>query len=121
MPATLVKLVLAAVGGVLVAAVGSAVHQAVAGAHRWPVGLLLALGLTALWGALLGRRAVPALVRVAGVAGWTLVVLLVSPRRPEGDVLVPGNGRGYGWMLAGFALLVVLAVLPARAAADPRS
>lgn len=124
MPTTLVRLparlVGAALVGALVGAVGSGVHQLVGGERRWPVGLAVALALTALWGLVLGRRPGPAAVRVAGTLGWVVVVAAVSMRRPEGDVLVPGNARGYSWMLIGFAVLLATVVLPARAAAQAR-
>jgi hypothetical protein len=108
--------VLGAVVGAVVGAVGSVVHQLAVGGERWPVGLAVALVLTALWGGVLGRVPVSLVTRLAGVLGWAAAVLLLSQRRSEGDLLVPANARGYTWMLAGFVLLVALAVLPARAA-----
>ncbi len=115
-----VSALVSAVVGAVVAAVGTAVHQLVVGAQRWPAGLAAALALTTLWGLLLGRRPGPAVARTAGVLGWAVVVLLVSTPRPEGDVLVPGNGRGYAWMFAGLVLLVATVVLPARRGAQGR-
>lgn len=121
MPTTLVtlpaRLVTAAAAGALVGAVGSGIHQLATAGRRWPIGLVMALALTALFGLVLGRRRGPVAVRVAGVLGWAVVVALVSMRRAEGDVLVPGNARGYAFMLGGFAVLLAAAVLPARAAA----
>lgn len=109
-----------AVLGAVVALVGTVVHQLAVGERRWPLGLLTALALTGLWGMLLGRAPWPAVVRAAGVVGWVVLVAVVASRRPEGDVLVPANGRGYGWMLGGLVTLVAPVVLAAGTRAPAR-
>ncbi len=107
-------LVAAAAVTAVAAVLGCVAHQAVWGAGRWPAGLVLAVALTATTAALvracgagLGGRAV-----VLGV--WLLVTLQAAGQRPEGDVLVPGNVRGYAYLLGGFAVLVAVLIAPGR-------
>ncbi len=76
-----------------------------------PVGLLLALGLSAAvfvtGGLLLGRPPV-----VAAAAGWVAVVLLLASPRPEGDLVVPASATGYGWLLGGTLVALGCVALP---------
>ncbi len=66
-----------------------------------PVGLLAALVLTLAVCAAAGlgtRSRGPA----AGAAlGWVGIVVVLSTRRPEGDLVVPGTLLGYAWLLGG--------------------
>jgi hypothetical protein len=112
----------------------------------WAYGLVLLLTvLLAFWGAFLvpfrvGARLVPvslviavvgnvlvgrAASRVAGSAGalvtgalWIGVVLVLSSRRAEGDVVVPGSAVGTGFLLAG---AVASAVAYGAAVLRPRT
>lgn len=102
-------LVPAAVAGAAAGLIGSFVHPlSVLGA---PLGLLLALGLTAsvsvTGGLLLGRPAAGA----AGV-GWVATVLLLASPRAEGDLVVPATASGYLWLLGGTLLVVGCVALP---------
>jgi len=98
--------VLAATAGSIVGAfagvVGSFVHgYTVVGV---PIGLVTALGLSLLVfmtsGVAARGRAGPAL----SAAGWLLSVLLLTVRRPEGDLIVAGTGLGYAWLIGGTIL-----------------
>lgn len=63
----------------------------------------LALGLTATTAALV---ALPGgwWARLPFAVGWALVLLVVTPERPEGDYLVSGDTAGYLLMAAGIAV-----------------
>jgi hypothetical protein len=66
-----------------------------------PVGLLAALALCLAVFAL-SRLATTSRAPVAGaVLGWAAVVLLLTVRRPEGDLVVPGTVLGYCWLVGG--------------------
>ena len=97
------------------AVLGTAVHQVAysVGGVRAPVGLLLALALTGLV-ALLVRGFRSLLVRIGAVLAWLFVTGALVRSTPGGDVLVPANLRGYGWLLGGFAVLLVVLLLPGR-------
>jgi hypothetical protein len=77
-----------------------------------PVGLLLALLLsTAVFvtcGLATRGRLAPALAAV----GWVVVVVLLSIRRPEGDLVVTGTLLGSLWLLAGSVLAGSAAAWP---------
>lgn len=110
--------------GVVAGVVGSFVHPArVAGL---PVGLLCALGLSAA-GFVAGGLAVGARSgAAAGALGWLVPVLLLSSPRPEGDLVVAGDGFGYAWLLGGTVVAAVAVALPyplyvARAASSGRT
>lgn len=94
--------------GGLAGLVGTGVHQVMlgVGGNRWPVGVLAALVLVAV---------VHGSVRAAWpgswpsglvTASWFVVVAVAAVAGPGGDLLVPGNGRGYAWLLGGSAVLV---------------
>jgi hypothetical protein len=112
-------LVPALVAGAVAGVLGSFVHpEEMAG---FPVGLLVALALSAgvfvTSGLLLGRRGA-----AAAAIGWVAPVLLLSSRRPEGDLVVPATTTGYLWLLGGTVLAVAGATLPyARPRADEPS
>ena len=85
-----VLLVLAALAGAVAGVLGSFAHPDEVGAL--PVGLLLGLGLSVAVfvtsGLLLGRAGA-----AAAAAGWLGTVLLMSSRRPEGDLAEGDLGR----------------------------
>ena len=99
-----------AVAGVL----GSCAQQYVVGPARLPVGVLLAV---LLLGAVAVAVQAGARTRWGGTAlavGWFAVVTTASSRRREGDVLVPGDTRGWAFLLAGTAVLGLAVALPLR-------
>jgi uncharacterized protein DUF6113 len=109
-PAVRVLLLVPAVAAGAVAAVlGSFVHPY----ERLglPVGLVVALTLSAgvfgMAGLLVGRRGA-----AAAALGWVLPVLLLSSRRPEGDLVVPATTAGYVWLLGGTLLAVAGVAVP---------
>lgn len=118
--ARLALLLPAVAGGAAVGVLGSFVHPVEAAGL--PVGLLLAVatsvGVWVTCGLLLGRAGC-----VAAVLGWLVVVLLLSSRRPEGDLVVPGTTAGYVWLLGGMLLGAGCVALPyrrpGRSAAEP--
>ena len=91
--------VVAALGGVAAGLVGSFAHAITA--FGVPVGLLASLGLTlavcATAGLVSGSRGPAA----CAALGWVSIVFLLSTRRPEGDLVVPGTLLGYTWLLGG--------------------
>jgi hypothetical protein len=89
----------AALGGVAVGLIGSFAHAITA--YGVPVGLLASLGLTLAVCATAGlvtRSRGPA---ACAALGWVGTVFLLSTRRPEGDLVVPGTVLGYVWLLGG--------------------
>ncbi len=104
-----VLLVLAALAGAVAGVLGSFAHPDEVAAL--PVGLLLGLGLSVAVfvtsGLLLGRAGA-----AAAAAGWLGTVLLMSSRRPEGDLVVPATATGYAWLLVGTLLAGVCIALP---------
>ena len=109
-PARPIGFVFAVVGGLACGLLGSFVHGY--RFHGWPLGLIAALGLLlsvlVTSGLLAGTRAGAA---VAAVCWLAMVVLLSSPR-PEGDLIVPGSGLGYAWLLGGMVVGVVGVLWP---------
>jgi hypothetical protein len=114
--------VLAVVLGCLLLAAAAALLATVAhqsavtgpGGGRWPVGLALALALTACVGAFLRALDLPVAARLGALGGWLLVLGLVSSGSPGEDVLVPANVRGYAWLLLGLVLMAILLLVPGR-------
>lgn len=98
-----------AAAGAAAGLLGSFVHPLTAG--LLPFGLLLAGALSAAdvvtAGLLAGRAGA-----VATGLGWVSAVLVLSGRRPEGDLVVPGTALGYGWLLGGTVLVIGAAALP---------
>ncbi|KQX65610.1 hypothetical protein [Angustibacter sp. Root456] len=80
-------------------------HQATWTERRWPVGVAVAVGLTAAVALLLRAWGVGPVARAAGLLTWLVVTFAAALRRPEGDVLVPANARGYAFLVVGFAVL----------------
>ncbi len=106
--------------GALAGGLGSLTHQSTVAAARWPVGLAVALALTTCCGLLVRGLGVGVLGRAGLLMGWLVVVWAAAGRRPEGDLVVPANARGYVWLLVGFGLLLVVLFAPARAARPAR-
>ncbi len=112
------RVLLALVLGLLVAAVGTATHRTVW--NGLPAGLVLALALTASTAVLC--RAWAGLATLAGVAaGWIIAVEVLSLTASGGDVLMvdPGATIRFAqasvvWSWGGVAVLGVVAFLPRR-------
>lgn len=90
---TSVSLLLALVAGLLAGVAGSFLQR------TWP-GLAVALALTvgAQWTSL-ERSGRPG--AALSLAGWLMAVLPASVRRPEGDLVVVSDTRGYLWLVGG--------------------
>lgn len=104
---SLFELAAAALGGATAGLLGSYAQQYASGS--WPTGVVLGVLLAASV-AVFVRAAVRS--RWAGTAsavGWFAVVTLAAAPRHEGDLLVPGDGRGWSFLLLG-ALVQALAV-----------
>jgi hypothetical protein len=89
----------AALAGVATGLIGSFAHAI--RAYGVPVGLLagvlLTLAVCATAGLATGSRGPAA----CAAMGWVSIVFLLSTRRPEGDLVVPGSLLGYTWLLGG--------------------
>jgi hypothetical protein len=105
--------------GAVSALLGTYAHLLVVGSGRWPVGLLLALALTA--SVALTVRALQPVSGAAGalVAGWLVVVALAMSRRGEGDLLLVENGRGLAWLGLGVTVLIGALLIPAVRRPEP--
>ena len=106
-------LLAAAAAGAVTAVLGTFAHLVVVGGGRWPVGLLLALALTASVALCVRALRLPPGAAGALTAGWLVAMALAMSRRSEGDLLVVQNGRGLAWLGLGVAVLVGALVLPA--------
>lgn len=94
------------------ALLGVVAHQATWGERRWPVGVVLAVALTASAAALLRACGIALVARVVGILVWLAVTFGAAAQRPEGDVLVPGNTRGYAFIVGGFVVLAAVLTAP---------
>jgi hypothetical protein len=112
-----VLLATAAVGAVA-AVLGTYAHLVVVGAARWPVGLLLALALTAAVALCVRALRPPAGATGAFVVGWLVAIAFAVSRRSEGDLLIVQNGRGLAWLGLGVVVLVAALVVPAGGRPD---
>jgi hypothetical protein len=107
----LARTLLAVVLGAVMGALGTVSHLT-----AWeglPVGLLLALALTAST-AVLSRAWAGHGTLLAGAAGWLVAVQVLSVEGPGGDVLVPATVEGLVWAYGGLLLWGVAAFLPRR-------
>jgi hypothetical protein len=104
-------LVAAAAAGAVTAVLGTFAHLVVVGGGRWPVGLLLALALTASVALCVRALRLPGAAG-ALVAGWLVAMAAAMSRRSEGDLLLVQNGRGLAWLGLGVAVLVGALVVP---------
>lgn len=106
----LVRVLLAVALGLVVGALGTAVHRY--GDESWYAGMLLALALT-VTAAVMCRAWSGYGPLLAFAGGWVVAVQLMSLRGSGGDVLVPAGSLGLVWTYAGVLLLGVTAFLPA--------
>lgn len=113
--ATLAAIPVLALAGLLLGAAGSfaqAIRLDVVGVEL-PVGLVAVLAVNAavfLGGArALGRR----LGAAAPALGWFVAVLLLSSRRPEGDLVLPADAGSYAYLLLGTIVAGLAVGLPA--------
>lgn len=97
-----------------VAVLGAVAHQAVWGQGRRPVGLVLALLLTGAAAVFLRACRVGVVARAVAIGVWVLVVVEAGTYTSEKDLLVPGNVRGYAFLLGGFLVLAVPLIAPER-------
>lgn len=111
-------MVLALALGVALGALGTATHRTLW--HGLPVGLLVALALTAST-ALLCRAWAGLGTLAAAAVGWLVAVQVLSMQGPGGDVLVthpaesiPSAWAGIAWTYGGVLLFGVVAFLPGR-------
>jgi hypothetical protein len=109
--------VFAVVGGLCCGLLGSFAH----GYERYgvPIGLLASLGLllaVLVSAGMLTRSRAGVLV---AAASWLLVVLVLSQPRPEGDLVVPGSGLGYAWLLGGMVVSAAAAFRPYDGGREP--
>lgn len=88
--------VLAAVGGGLVATAVVVLHS-----YAWGLALGVVTSLAVL-------AAIPGgwWRRLSFALGWCLALLLLAPERPEGDLLIQADGKGYLLLAAGVVVLV---------------
>lgn len=100
----------AAVAGVAVGTVGSFLHplRLIALPVGLVVGLVLSTAVVVAAGSLAGTRA----AALGAAAGWLGAVLVMSARRPEGDLVVAGSLLGYAWLLAGVVTVGAAVALP---------
>ena len=94
--------VVAMLGGFGAGLLGSFVHATTS--YGVPVGLLAGLGLSLAVFVTAGLSTRSRGPVAAAALGWVAVVLLLSLRRPEGDLVVPGTLLGYVWLLGGTLL-----------------
>jgi Family of unknown function (DUF6113) len=108
--------------GALTGLMGAFVHRSSvpAAGHALPAGLLLALVVTCAFFAAVRRAGRGRRAPAAALAGWSAAALLLSMQRPEGDLVLVADARGYLFLLGG--LLSGTAALlwpPATEAARP--
>ena len=89
----------AGLGGLAVGLIGSFVHAITA--YGVPVGLLAGLLLTLAVCATAGLATRSRGPAACAALGWVCMVFLLTTRRPEGDLVVPGTVLGYVWLLGG--------------------
>jgi hypothetical protein len=115
---TVARVVAAALLGLAVAALGTATHRTLW--HDLPVGLLIALALTA--STALVCRAWAGLGALAGIgAGWLVGMQVLTSVGAGGDVLIVDPGAaiplpwaGVAWTWGGIVVIGVVAFLPRR-------
>lgn len=107
------ELVLALAAGAVAGVLGGYAQQQVVGGEQWPVGVALGVGLIAGVAVLVRASSGTAWVVLPLALGWFAVVLLLASPRPEGDVIVPGDRRGWAFLLLGTVVLTVALLEPA--------
>lgn len=103
---------LALCAGAVAGVLGGYAQQYVSGASRWPVGVVLALALTAAVACLVQQGSVRRWSVLAMGLGWFAAVSLAASPREEGDLLVPGDVRGWSFLLGGTMVLGVALAVP---------
>lgn len=83
-----------------------------------PYGFVLAVGAAAALFAE-GRRALGAGGALGAALGWALPVVVAMWQRPEGDVLLAGDGYGLGYVVLGL-LAAVWSIARGRSKDGPR-
>lgn len=101
--------------GALVGLIGSFAQDWTVGSSSIPVAacalVAVNFGLMRLAGWGMGGR----LGAVIPLLTWTAVVFLMSQRRPEGDLVVPGTTPGYVYLIGGLvAGVIAVALVPVR-------
>lgn len=119
-PRTVPELAFALVAGVIAGALGSYAQQYVVGGVRLPAGVALGLLLLAATTLVVHLGLHSRLGCTAVAVGWFAVVTMASSRRREGDVLVPGDARGWSFLLGGTAVLGLAIALQLRRPAVAR-
>jgi hypothetical protein len=103
--ARVIVLVVQVLLGIATAVVGAFIAPGVLVAWGvvWPVGLVVALLLTAV-GLGVAARDGGLTGAWAAVGGWFATILALSWPRPQGDIVIPGTWYGYAFMLGGMAI-----------------
>jgi Flp pilus assembly pilin Flp len=101
--------------GALVGLVGSFAQDWTAGSSALPVAAVVLIavnfGMVRLAGWGMGTR----LGAVIPTLTWAAVVFLMSQRRPEGDLVVPGTTPGYVYLIGGLvAAVIAVALVPVQ-------
>jgi hypothetical protein len=108
---------LAVVLGALAGLLGSFVHPVVVAGL--PLGLVCALVLSGSAFVAAGVAAGSRSGAAAAAVGWLVPVLLLSAPRPEGDLVVPGTGLGYAWLVGGMVVAGLAIAWPYAAGGPP--
>ena len=101
-PRRLLVCAVAVVAGVVGGFLGSFVHSLTS--YGVPVGLITALALSLSIFVTAGIASGSRLGAGLAAAGWLLTVLLLTVRRPEGDLIIAGTLLGYAWLIAGMVV-----------------
>lgn len=104
------ELVLALAAGAVTGVLGGYAQQQVVGAGRLPVGVALGVALVVSVTVLVRASSTAPWVVLPLALGWFAAVLAMASPRPEGDLVVPGDGRGWAFLLLGTAVLAVALV-----------
>jgi hypothetical protein len=89
----------AVLGGLAAGLIGSFAHAITSDCV--PAGLLAGLGLNLAVVATAGLATRSRGPAACAALGWVGIVFLLTTRRPEGDLVVPGSLLGYTWLFGG--------------------
>ncbi len=106
-------LVLALAAGAVTGLLGGYAQRQVFGSGRLPVGVALGVGLVVSVTVLVRAASGTPWVVLPLALGWFAAVLAMASARPEGDLMIPGDGRGWAFLLLGTLVLTVALVQPA--------
>jgi hypothetical protein len=99
--------------GIALGVVGSFLYSGTIGPVPVAAIVLILINLAALW--LSGWAMNSPLGVLVPAAGWLIVVVVMSARRPEGDLVITGTMPGYVFMVGGMiAALVAVVVAMSR-------